>query len=116
MYEDLEVSDNEEDDAVDAAGYTGNFRRNEKDLVPISESQFMEIIRNNNKMVQIMSMIYEIDKDANGYVTSTEIDDILKILYPNEFGNKKLKNILKPFCSSANKVLLDYKAFRKFMT
>lgn len=115
MYEDLEVSDNEEDDAVDAAGYTGNFRRNEKDLVPISESQFMEIIRNNNKMVQIMSMIYEIDKDANGYVTSTEIDDILKILYPNEFGNKKLKNILKPFCSSANKVLLDYKAFRKFM-
>ena len=62
-----------------------------------------------------MSMIYEIDKDANGYVTSTEIDDILKILYPNEFGNKKLKNILKPFCSSANKVLLDYKAFRKFM-
>ena len=116
MYEDLEVSDNEEDDAVDAAGYTGNFRRNEKDLVPISESQFMEIIRNNNKLVQIMSMIYEIDKDANGYVTSTEIDDILKILYPIEFGNKKLKHILKPFCSSANKVLLDYKAFRKFMT
>ena len=51
MYEDLEVSDNEEDAAVDAAGYTGNFRRNEKDLVPISEFQFMEIIRNNNKLV-----------------------------------------------------------------
>jgi hypothetical protein len=32
MYEDIEVSENEEDDAVDAAGYTGNFRRNNRDL------------------------------------------------------------------------------------
>ena len=60
-------------------------------------------------------MIHEIDKDCNGYVTSTELDDILKILYPNELQNKNLKPILKPFCSSANKVLLDYKHFRKFM-
>jgi hypothetical protein len=75
----------------------------------------MEIIRNNNKMVQIMSLIYGIDKDANGYVTSTEADDILKILYPMELGNKNLKHILKPFCSSANRVLLDYRAFKKFM-
>jgi hypothetical protein len=82
MYEDLEVSDNQEDDAVDAAGYTGNFRRNEKDLVPISETQFMEVIKNNNKLAQIMSMVREIDKDHNGYITTTEIDDILKILYP----------------------------------
>ena len=51
MYEDLEVSDNEEDDAIDKAGYTGNFRRNEKDLTPITELQFMDIIRNNNKLV-----------------------------------------------------------------
>jgi Ca2+-binding EF-hand superfamily protein len=77
--------------------------------------QFMEIIKNNNKLGQVMQMIYEIDKDANGYVTTTELDDILKILYPLELGNKRLKYILKPFCSSANKVLLDYKQFRKFM-
>jgi hypothetical protein len=27
MYDDIAVSENEEDDAVDNAGYTGNFRR-----------------------------------------------------------------------------------------
>lgn len=82
MYEELEVSDNEEDDAVDAAGYTGNFRRDEKSLVPINETQFMEVFRKNNKLAQVMQMIHEIDKDCNGYITSTEADDILKILYP----------------------------------
>ena len=62
-----------------------------------------------------MAMIQEIDKDQNGYVTSTELDDILKIIYPKDLGDKNLKHILKPFCSSANKVLLDYKQFRKFI-
>lgn len=26
-----------------------------------------------------------------------------------------MKNLFKPFCSSANKVLLDYKAFKKYI-
>lgn len=43
------------------------------------------------------------------------MDDILKVLYPEELKNVKLKNIFRPFCSSANKVLLDYKAFKKFI-
>ena len=82
MYENLEVSDNDEDDAVDNAGYTGNFRRDEKALVPISEVELMAVMRSEQKIWQLMSMINEIDKDSNGYVTSTELDDILKILYP----------------------------------
>ena len=32
-----------------------------------------------------MTIIKSIDKDHNGYVTSTELDDILKILYPGPF-------------------------------
>ena len=32
-----------------------------------------------------MRIIKSIDKDHNGYVTSTELDDILKILYPEPF-------------------------------
>lgn len=43
------------------------------------------------------------------------MDDILKVLYPEELKNVKLINIFRPFCSSANKVLLDYKAFKKFI-
>lgn len=29
-----------------------------------------------------MKMVYNIDKDHNGYITTTELDDILKIAYP----------------------------------
>jgi len=42
-----------------------------------------------------MKMIKEIDKDHNGYVTTTELDDILKIIYPQELGPFNLKGILK---------------------
>jgi hypothetical protein len=38
MYDDIAVSENEEDDAVDNAGYTGNFRRiQSKNLESITE-------------------------------------------------------------------------------
>jgi Ca2+-binding EF-hand superfamily protein len=59
--------------------------------------------------------IRQIDKDHNGYVTVNEMDDILKILYPKELDKADLKAIFKPFCSSANKVLLDYRLFKKFL-
>lgn len=62
-----------------------------------------------------MKMVYNIDKDHNGYITTTELDDILKITYPKQLGNVNLKNTMKPFCSSSNKVLLDYRYFRDFM-
>jgi Ca2+-binding EF-hand superfamily protein len=42
----------------------------------------MQILKNDNKLKDIMGLIQQIDKDRNGYVTSTELDDILKILYP----------------------------------
>jgi Ca2+-binding EF-hand superfamily protein len=61
------------------------------------------------------TMILDIDREANGYITMTELDDILKILYPKQLGDKRLKPILRPFCSSANRVLIDYKKFKKFI-
>jgi Ca2+-binding EF-hand superfamily protein len=62
-----------------------------------------------------MKMVYNIDRDHNGYITTTELDDILKITYPKELMNVNLKSTLKPFCSSSNKVLLDYRYFRDFI-
>jgi hypothetical protein len=59
-----------------------------------------------------MKFIGEIDKERNGYVTNAELDDILKILFPATLGNKNLRPLLTPYCSSANKVLIDYKRLR----
>jgi len=58
--------------------------------------------------------IQSIDKDHNGYVTQTELDDILRIVIP-ELKDKILKPIYLPFVSSANKVLVDYKRFKAFI-
>jgi len=59
-----------------------------------------------------MRAIKDIDKEHNGYVTSTELDDILKISYRKELTDKNLKNLFKPYASIQNKILIDYKKFR----
>jgi hypothetical protein len=43
--------------------------------------------------------IKEIDKEHNGFVTSTEIDDIIKLSYRKELYNKDLKPIIKNYSS-----------------
>lgn len=48
-------------------------------------------------MATIMRTIKQIDRDHNGYVTSNELDDILKINFPQELQNKRVKEILKPY-------------------
>lgn len=45
-------------------------------------------------------------------VTVVEIDDVLRILYPEELEGRDLADIYEPFCSSNNKILLDYRALR----
>lgn len=62
-----------------------------------------------------MKSIKDIDKEHNGYVTITELDDILKIYYKKELTDKNLKEIFKPFASIQNRILIDYKKFRDFL-
>ena len=59
-----------------------------------------------------MRRIKEIDKERNGYVTSTELDDIIKLSYGVELQGKSLLSIFKPYASIQNKILIDYKTFR----
>lgn len=59
-----------------------------------------------------MRSIKQIDKDGNGYVTNTELDDILKLTFPEELTTKRLKPIFKDFASIQNRILIDYKKFR----
>lgn len=88
-----------------------------------------------------MLAIRGIDSDRNGYITQTELDDILKLILSKEeleksemitdaiITNKVQPNIsglqdthlynLKPFyinhVASANRILVDYKSFRDFL-
>ncbi len=83
IYGNLQVSETNDDVAIDTSGYTGNFHRNvdEKSFLPYSMSRLADLVQRDNKLVDIMRAIKDIDKEHNGYVTSTELDDILKLTY-----------------------------------
>ena len=46
-----------------------------------------------------MRAIKDIDKNHNGYVTVTELDDILRLHYKEKLAGKSIKHIFKPFAS-----------------
>ena len=51
MYDELDVyEDDGEDDAVDNAGYTGNFHRIKMKLTPISDADFLMCIMNKDRL------------------------------------------------------------------
>ena len=56
------------------------------------------MVENRKHMREIMLNIKEIDKDHNGYVTRTELDDIIKINVP-DLANKLLSPIINQWCS-----------------
>jgi hypothetical protein len=71
---------------TDQMGYLGKsqFYREKHVLTPIEEEDFLFIIYKGKKLREIMLMVKEIDAQRNGYVTSYELDDIIKIQYPEE--------------------------------
>lgn len=83
-----------------------------KQLHPLTETELVLIFHRNNRLADIVRTIKEIDKQHNGFITTTELDDILKLFYKNELANKDLKHIMKKYASIQNRVLVDYKAFR----
>lgn len=62
-----------------------------------------------------MRTINEIDKEHNGYVTVTELDDILKLNYGDILECRDLIPIIKKFSSIQNRILIDYKGFRDWV-
>lgn len=117
MYTQLKVQETDEDDvAVDTSGYTGVFHRDvkedKKNLGAFTLGDLARLIHKDNKLIDIVRRIKEIDKEHNGYVTSTELDDILRISYKKELEGKNVKAMFKPYSSIQNKILIDYKKFR----
>ncbi len=59
----------------------------------------MKIIHRNNKIKEIVKTIYEIDKQRNGFITTTELDDILKLNYKEELAGKDLRLMMRKYAS-----------------
>jgi len=85
MYSKVDVESGDEDDvAKDPAGYNGEVNRfaHRVILETLTEEAFLNTFKEDNRISKIMLMIRSIDRDRNGYVTTTEMDDILKEVYP----------------------------------
>lgn len=46
-------------------------------------------------MVRIVQTIRSIDHDKNGFITNQELEDIIKLCYPDALGAYDLKPMLK---------------------
>jgi len=86
--------------------------RQKKELYPINVLDFANLVKSDSRFTKIILMIKQIDPDRNGYITNTELDDMIKIVYP-ELENSDLHQIIKPFCSLQNRVLVNYKEFQQ---
>lgn len=116
MYQKLDVYEGDiAEDPMDVAGYTGQFNRKKFQLEPISDAEFIALFVKDDRMKNIQHIIRTIDKDRNGYITQTELDDILKEVYP-ELRTRELLRLIRPFCSVSNKILVDYGKFRSFVS
>ena len=65
----------------------------------MSEAELVKVFYKNNKMSDIMRIILQIDKQHNGYVTVTELDDILKLTFKEELANKDTRPIMRKYAS-----------------
>jgi len=103
MYGKVDVADHEGlDQPTDVMGYIGKtkyYRNAVKQTGPINAHDFIMIFYNENKLMDIMRTIGEIDKDRNGYVTATELDDILKLYYPEQLEPRNIMHLIKKFSS-----------------
>ena len=91
------------------------FYRTRVELLPITEDEIFQIFANDNKLKSIMLTIKEIDKDHNGFVTSTELDDIIKLYYRAELMDKDLLPFIGKFASLQNRILIHYKSFQSYL-
>lgn len=70
MYKKVDVhEDDGRDDPVDVSGYTGQFHRAKRHLIPISDVEFILLMLRKNKLAEMMRKIKNIDKERNGFVT-----------------------------------------------
>lgn len=99
IYDNFNSEVNKDNILTDAMGYLGKseYYREKFKLTAISEEEFILNMYKGKKLGKVMLMVREIDAQRNGYVTSYELDDIIKLQYPNEFKTKDLTPIISKF-------------------
>jgi hypothetical protein len=112
MFDKVDLSEDNEEEMGDFSGYTGIVKRGYVKLEDYSYKEFMKLIQQDNRLPIILRSIRDIDQDNNGYVTTTELEDIIKVHY-KQLENKNLKKMFRPFASIQNRILIDYKKFKK---
>lgn len=112
MFDKVDLSEDNEEEMGDFSGYTGIVKRGYAKLEDYPYEEFMKLVMENNKLPIILKSIRDIDQDNNGYVTTTELEDIIKVHY-KQLENKNLKKMFRPFASIQNRILIDYKKFKK---
>lgn len=106
-----------EDEPVDEIGYIGKTIHEREKIGPlkeISHGEFIQVIYKNNKLKEIMFNISQIDNHT-GCVTKNELDDIVKMMYPEQLRDRNLLPIISMFSSSQNKILINYQKFRDWI-
>lgn len=58
-------------------------------------------------------LLRELDPSRNGYVTSEELEELFKSIYPHQLEHVSLVSVFRPFASIQNKLLIDYERLRK---
>ena len=110
VYKNVSLPETDTDEVGDLSGFIGVFHRKnhveERHLEPYSLQDLALLFHSlqtsnerNEKLASIMRSIKQIDRDGNGYVTSTELNDILKLTFLEELTQKRLKPIFKDFAS-----------------
>ena len=107
IYKGVDLSDDDEEEMGDFSGYTGYRQSDTKFYEILTYDQLINLFIKEDKLPFILKSIKDIDQDNNGYVTTTELEDILKLHYPI-IKQKNLKKIFKPFASIQNRILIDY--------
>lgn len=91
----------------------------EQEFLALKDNLIHKLISPSNctsKFLKIQSALRECDGDKTGIVTFTELEDIIKQFYSEELGEKKMaREIVKPFCSAQNELLIDYKKFSAWL-
>ena len=67
-------------------------------------------------MNELNRLCREINPGKYDVVTIVELDDILRLLFEEQLEGKDLSQLYEPYCSVANKILIDYKAFKESIT
>jgi len=105
-----------EDEPRDVNGYLGKtvHERGKMQLKEITPTDFIKTIYTRNKLKEIMFQISQID-NSTGAVTKNELEDIIKLNYPDTLKDKNLMPIISMFSSPQNKILIHHSKFRDWI-